>query len=164
MKKSFISRLLLLVAFLTILYSCRNDHFPDQETYNNSSKFNLTSKTISLNESKHKSKLVSELGKAETELKSRKTDASGKVVDYGNGVSIDTDNVIYIENGPNYYTYTFRINRENAPADAPVENLLLVPLPDGSYRELLVTYNLTDQEKQKILSGIGVDTKGKVTT
>ncbi|UOU98861.1 hypothetical protein MUU74_02665 [Chryseobacterium daecheongense] len=163
MKRNLMSRLLLLVAFLTILYSCRNDHFPDQETYNNSNKYNLASKTISLNESKHKSKLVSELGKAETQLKSRKTDASGKVVNYGNGVSIDTDNVIYIENGPNYHTYTFRITRENAPADAPVENLLLVPLPDGSYRELLVTYNLTDQEKQKILSGIGVDTKGKVT-
>ncbi|WP_299177686.1 hypothetical protein [uncultured Chryseobacterium sp.] len=151
-----------MVTSLTILYSCRNDHFPEQEKYSNSSKYNLTSKTISLNESKHKSKLVSELGKAETQLKSRKTDASGKVVNYGNGVSIDTDNVIYIENGPNYHTYTFRINKENAPADAPVENLLLSPLPDGTYREFLITYNFTEQEKQIILSGGDVNRSGKV--
>ncbi|UOU99911.1 hypothetical protein MUU74_08140 [Chryseobacterium daecheongense] len=162
MKRNLISRLLLLVTSLTVLYSCRNDHFPEQETYSNSSKYNLTSKTISLNESKHKSKLVSELGKAETQLKSRKTDASGKVVNYGNGVSIDTDHVIYIENGPNYHTYTFRINRENAPADAPVENLLLSPLPDGTYREFLITYNFTEQEKQIILSGGDVNRSGKV--
>ncbi|ROI00222.1 hypothetical protein [Chryseobacterium daecheongense] len=163
MKRNFISRLLLLVILLIVLYSCRNDHFPEQDTYNNTGKFNLTSKTISLNESKHKSKLVSELSKAEIGLKSMKTDASGKVVNYGNGVSIGTDNVIYIENGPNYHTYTFRINRENAPTDAPVENLLLVPLPDGSYRELLVTYNLTEQEKIAYLQNKVIDPK-KVKT
>ncbi|MCU7615615.1 hypothetical protein NZ698_00275 [Chryseobacterium sp. PBS4-4] len=33
-------------------------------------------------------------------------------MNYGNGVTINTDDVIYIENGPNYHTYTFRINRE----------------------------------------------------
>ncbi|UOU99697.1 hypothetical protein MUU74_07005 [Chryseobacterium daecheongense] len=146
-----------------MLQSCRNDHFPEQETYSNSSKFNLTSKTISLNESKHKSKLVSELNKAETELKNRKTDASGKIINYDNGVSIDTDHVIYIENGPNYHTYTFRINRENSPADTPVENLVLTPLPNGGHREFLVSYQFTQQEKQKMLSGYPVDTKGKTT-
>lgn len=163
MKQKFILWLSLLAVFNFMLQSCRNDHFLEQETYSNSSKFNLSSKTISLNESKHQLKLIAELDKVQTELKSIKTNVSGKVVNYGNGVSIDTDNVIYIENGSNYHTYTFKINRENAPIDAPVENLLLVPLPDGSYRELLVVYNLTAQEKQKILSGIGVDTKGKTT-
>ncbi|UOU99791.1 hypothetical protein MUU74_07485 [Chryseobacterium daecheongense] len=163
MKRNLMSRLLLLVAFLTILYSCRNDQFPEKETYNNGSEFQLTSKTISLNESQHKAKLVSELSKAETELKNRKTDALGKIVNYGNGVSIDTDNVIYIENGPNYHTYTFKINNENAPADAPIENLLLSPLPDGTYREFLVTYNFTELEKIAYLSGEGVDRTGKMT-
>ncbi|WEK69138.1 MAG: hypothetical protein P0Y62_14960 [Candidatus Chryseobacterium colombiense] len=67
------------------------------------------------------------------------------MIDYGNGVSIDTDDVIYIENGPHYYTYTFHIKRDNAPEDAPLENLLLSPLPDGSYREL---YTLTSIESR----------------
>ena len=92
-----------------------------------------------------------------------KSNAQGKVVSYANGVSIDTDDVIYIENGPNYYTYTFRLNRENAPADAPVENLVLSPLSDGSWKEVLITYNLTAQEKQTMLSGGAVNLTGKVT-
>ena len=79
------------------------------------------------------------------------------------GVSIDTDHVIYIENGSNYHTYTFNVIRENAPADAPVENLILSPLPDGSYKELLITYTITPHEKQQIMDGETVDTRGKTT-
>lgn len=89
--------------------------------------------------------------------------SAGKVVQYGNGVSINTDDVIYIENGPDYHTYTFRIDRQNAPADAPIENLVLTPLPDGSYKELLVSYNLTIQEKQSLALGKVIDTEGKTT-
>jgi hypothetical protein len=92
-----------------------------------------------------------------------KSNAQGKVINYGNGVSIDTDDVTYIENGPNYHTYTFNIKRENAPGDAPVENLVLSPLTDGTYRELLFSYNLTPQEKQILMNGGFVDTKNKVT-
>ncbi|MCY0968760.1 hypothetical protein [Chryseobacterium wangxinyae] len=158
MKK--ISFLMLLA--LAFLLSCRTDQFPEKETYNNTSAFQLTSKRISLDESKHKTKLLPELKKAELGIKAFKSNAQGKLVNYADGVSIDTDNVIYIENGPNYYTYTFRINRENAPADAPVENLVLSPLSDGTYREMLVTYDLTSQEKNTILSGDGVDLSGKI--
>ncbi len=135
--------------------SCRTDHFHEKETYNNSSKFQLTSKRVSLSEAKHKEKLFTELDKAEANFK-----AFSKNV---NGVCIDTDDVIYIENGSNYHTYTFNIIRENAPADAPVENLVLSPLPDGSYKELLITYNFTPHEKQKIMDGETVDTRGKTT-
>ncbi|MDR2236639.1 MAG: hypothetical protein LBE92_10985 [Chryseobacterium sp.] len=69
--------------------------------------------------------------------------------------------MIYIENGSDYHTYTFNIVRENAPESAPVENLLLSPLPDGTYREFLVTYYLTEKEKQSIRSGSGIPLKGK---
>lgn len=39
---------------------------------------------------------------------------------------------------------------------------MLSPLPDGTYREFLLTYNFTQKEKQDVLAGKGVDTKGKV--
>jgi len=165
MKKNLFLRLCLILLVSLTIYSCRTEHLPENETaYNNSSKFQLTSKRISLNESKHKEKLIIELHKAEDKFKAiSKTNINGRVIDYGNGVSINIDNVIYIENGPNYHTYTFNITRENAPADTPVENLVLSPLTDGTYRELLVTYNLTAQEKQMLENRIPVDTKGKVT-
>jgi len=156
MKK--ISWLSFMAVFLT-LFSCQNDLIPEQEAHSNSSKFQLTSKRISLNQSKHKVKLLPELEKAKRGFEAKNT--AGKVVQYGNGVSINTDDVVYIENGPNYHTYTFRIDRQNAPADAPIENLVLTPLPDGSYKELLVTYTLTPAEKQQLRQGLPVNLQGK---
>ncbi|MCX8525974.1 hypothetical protein OF897_18835 [Chryseobacterium formosus] len=57
----------------------------------------------------------------------------------------------------------FKIKRENAPETAPLENLLLIPTADGSYKEFLVTYNLTPQEREKVRNGEPVNTKGKTT-
>ena len=82
---------------------------------------------------------------------------------YGNNFSIDTENVTYIENGPNFHTYTFNIIRENASPTDPVENLVLAPMTDGTYKELLITYHLTAAEKQTLMNGGFVDTKGKTT-
>lgn len=163
MKNKFIARLLSLVTIMVLLYSCRNELLTEQETYNNSGQFRPTSKTIRLEQSKHKLVLKTELQKAQNNLTEIKTNVSGKVVDYANGVSIDTDNVTYIEYGTNFHTYTFNLIRENAPENAPLENLVLSSLPDGTYKELLVTYNFTPQEKQDLLSRKGVKTAGKAT-
>ncbi|PTT29363.1 hypothetical protein DBR28_16560 [Chryseobacterium sp. HMWF028] len=126
MKNKFISWLSFLTVLSLIVQSCRNDYLQDQhETYNNSSQFRPTSKTISLEESKHKLVLKTELQKAKGNLQEVKTNVSSKTIDYANGVSIDTDNVTYIEYGPSFHTYTFNLVRENAPEDAPLENLVL---------------------------------------
>jgi len=160
MKRNFL-RLFLMLGLLS-LNSCRQDLLPEKETYNNSGAFQLTSQRISLDEAKHKAKLFPELAQVESKFKafSRKS-AHGKTVNYGNGISIETDDVIYIENGPNYHTYTFNIKKESALPSDPLENLLLVPLPDGTYREYLVVYNLSIADKEKIAAGIPVDTQGK---
>lgn len=163
MKNKFIARLLTLVTIMVLFYSCRNELTTEQETYNNSSQFRPTSKTIRLDQSKHKLALKTELQKAQNNLTEIKTNASGKSVDYANGVSIDTDNVTYIEVGPTFHTYTFNLVRENAPENAPLENLVLSSLPDGTYKELLVTYTFTPQEKLDLLAGKGVKTAGKTT-
>lgn len=164
MKKNLFLRLCLMMAVVLSTYSCQQDILHEQETYNNTSAFQLTSKRISLDESQHKAKLLPELKKAEAEFNAfSKTNAQGKTVNYGNGVSIDTNDVIYIENGTGFHSYTFNIKHDNAAADAPVENLVLSPLADGTYRELLLTYNLTLQEKQLLESGISVETHGKIS-
>ncbi|MDN5478679.1 MAG: hypothetical protein L0G39_17270, partial [Chryseobacterium sp.] len=150
MRKKSILWLFLLIALSISLYSCRNDYFPEKETLSNSSKFRLTSKTISLEETKHKVMLDGELQKVQGKLSK-------------NGVSVDTDHVIYIENGSNYHTYTFRIVKENTSENEPLENLVLSPLPDGSYKKLIFTYDFTLAEKQNLLNGIPVNTKGKTT-
>ena len=162
MKKNLFLRLCLILMVAVTAYSCRTDQFPEQETFNNSSKFQLTSKRISLNESKHKSKIIPLLEKTTNDLQKVKTSSAfGRTINYGDSISIDTDDVLLMENGPNYYTYTFNITRKNASPNAPVENLVLSPMSDGTYREILVTYNLTEQEKDLIRSGKTLDLKNK---
>ena len=141
--------------------SCRQDILHEQETYNNSSAFQLTSKRISLDEAKHKDKLLPELQKAKKEVEKQKLNIQGKLVDIGNGIIIDTDEVIYMENGPDFHTYTFSVVRENAPANAPVENILMSPNTDGSYRVFHIVLNLSEADKTKIANREYVDYKNK---
>ena len=48
-----------------------------------------------MDEAKHKEKLITELDKVEATFKAiSKSNINGRVIDYGNGVSIDTDDVI----------------------------------------------------------------------
>ncbi|AZA62531.1 hypothetical protein [Chryseobacterium indoltheticum] len=66
MKKNLSLRLCLILIVAITAYSCRTDQFPEAQSFiNDSSKFQLTSKRISLDESKHKAKLLPELEKAE---------------------------------------------------------------------------------------------------
>jgi len=161
MKKKLFLRLCLILVVAITVYSCRTDQFPENETFNDSSKFQLTSKRISLNEAKHKAKLLPELQKAEKEVEKQKLNIQEKLVNIGNGITIDTDEVIYMENGPDFHTYTFSVIRDNAPVNAPVENLLLTPNPDGSYRVFHIVLNLTEADKARIAKKEYVDYKNK---
>ncbi|UTX46976.1 hypothetical protein [Chryseobacterium sp. MA9] len=164
MTKKLFSWLLFVTAFSLMLLSCRNDYLPDQQqdsTINNA--FRYTYKRISLEESKHKINLVPELKKINEKLKTQETYALGKAVKYSNGVSVNTDDVIYIERGTNVHSYTFHITRENTSPDAPLENLVLSSQPDGTYKELLITYNFTPQEKGILANGGSIETKGKLS-
>ncbi|MDN5475644.1 MAG: hypothetical protein L0G39_01815, partial [Chryseobacterium sp.] len=152
---------LMLLALILLLFSCRTEILNDETVAaTEKNKFQLTSKRISLDQSPHKLSLLPEINKIETELKKSKQNAFGKTIDHVDGVSIDTEHVIYIENGPNYHTYTFNI--KNTPGSL-LQNLVLTPLPDGSYKKLIFTYNFTDAEKLNVFKGIPVDTKGKTS-
>jgi hypothetical protein len=164
MKKNLFLRLCLIVIAMLSLNSCRQDILHEQETYNNTSAFQLTSQRISLNEAQHKTNLIPKIKQVETNLYTEsKNNLQGKTVNFRNGISIDTDDVIYLEKGSDFHSYTFRINHENAPYNAPIENLVISSRPDGTWKEVLVTYYLTAQERQNLLSGGTVDFTGKVT-
>src|SRR5690606_12158883 len=90
-------------------------------------------------------------------------DSPSILVSFGDIINIDTDHVIYIENCPNYHIYTFSIQRENPLPGDPLENLVLSPLPDGSYKELLVTYHLTTQEKALLTEGSFIIPHNKIS-
>ncbi|RCU42510.1 hypothetical protein EIZ47_09190 [Chryseobacterium lacus] len=148
-------KLLSFLLILLVLAACRNDHLQDLHYQEEGAKSELVSRIISLNESVHKQKLLPQLKAAKENIKkTMPKNIFGKMVSFGDSISIDTEQVIYIENGPNYHTYTFAIERTNPSPNDPMENLLLTPLPDGTYKEFIVTYNLTQQEKNNIRNGI----------
>src|SRR5690606_1159510 len=146
------NKIYLLLLFV-VLAACRSDDLQDVEQRNAQLTKGLITKIISLNESKHKTRLLSELSNSKQMLsKPSLKNTLGKTVNYGDSISINTDHVVYIENG-NYHNYIFKINRTNSQVNEPIENLLLTPLPDGSYKEYLIEYFITEQELQLFESG-----------
>ncbi len=76
--------------------------------------------------------------------------------------SIDTNFCKYIENAnQTYHSYTFPIIRNDSINN--VENLLLSLQEDGTYLALLVSYNLTEQEKNDLKNKLEVNLENKVT-
>ena len=69
MKKNLFLRLCLILVVAVTAYSCRTDQFPEQETFNNSAKFQLTSKRISLKDANHREKLLPKIEQVEVEFK-----------------------------------------------------------------------------------------------
>ncbi|QQV02046.1 MULTISPECIES: hypothetical protein [Chryseobacterium] len=161
MKKKLFLRLCLMFLISVSAFSCRTEEFHNEEETHGSTGLRLTSQRISLNEAKHRTKLLPDLEKAETAIEKKALKVQGKSVNIGNEITIDTDEVIYIENGPDYHTYTFSVIRDNASANAPVENILMTPNTDGSYRVFHIVLNLTEADKVKIANREYVDYKNK---
>ncbi|MCX8524346.1 hypothetical protein OF897_10540, partial [Chryseobacterium formosus] len=160
MKKNLFLRLCLILLVAVTAYSCRTEDLHNEEAQQQT-QLRLTSQRISLSEAKHRSQLLPNLEKAETAIEKKQLNVQGKLVNIGNGITIDTDDVIYIENGPDFHTYTFSVIRDNASANAPVENVLMTPNTDGSYRVFHIVLNLTEADKAKIGNREFVDFKNK---
>ncbi|OBX23567.1 MULTISPECIES: hypothetical protein [Bizionia] len=79
----------------------------------------------------------------------------------GTGLSLETDfaTLIQFENG--YHSYTFLVN--NTPEGEGLQNVLLSLQEDGSYKEFLVHYNITDQEIELLDNGQEVDFVDRLT-
>ncbi|WP_144280870.1 hypothetical protein [Chryseobacterium echinoideorum] len=161
MKKNLFLRLCLMFLVGFSAFSCRTEEFHNEEETHGNAGLRLTSQRISLSQAKHRTQLLPDLEKAETAIEKKKLNMQGKSVNIGNGITIDTDEVIYMENGPDYHTYTFSVIRDNAPANAPVENILMTPNTDGSYRVFHIVLNLTEADKAKIANREYVDYKNK---
>ncbi|WP_187477938.1 hypothetical protein [Amniculibacterium sp. G2-70] len=160
MKNKKLKIFVYLTVLLGFLVSCRTDFINEQTVKNNNSS-SLTSRRISLQESSHRQRLSPKLSELKKNLNNE--NISGKSINLGDSITINTNDIIMMENGTNFHTYTFRINRNNPPPNAPIENLLLTPKSDGSYDGYWITFNLNEQEKLKILNNEKLDLRNKTT-
>lgn len=159
MKNKKLKIFVYLSVILGFLVSCRTDFVNEQIVKNNNAS-SLTSRSISLQESPHRQRLAPILSELNKNLNNG--NKSQKSVNFGDSIIVDTDDIIMMENGSNYHTYTFKVKRTNAKPNDPVENLLLSALPNGTYREFWVTYNVSENEKQLIQNGGSVNFKNKL--
>lgn len=112
----------------------------------------VTVSTIPQNQFIDNNRVWSKIGALKTELAEfSKTSQNRTVHSNETGLSIDTDFATYIEFENGYHSYTFLVT--NTPAGEGLQNILLSLQDDGSYKEFLVHYNITDDEIVRLDDG-----------
>ena len=145
------------------MYSCqKDDDFKTVEENKTVNKAPFKISKIGKEKMDANKYLKEKLSKLQENIKKRKTNAQNKTV-YSSALDfyINTDYATYIESTDStYHSYTFAIIR-TIETDY-LENLLISLQPDGSYKTILLTYNITTQEKEDLLNGFQVNLLDKV--
>ena len=118
--------------------SCSKDFYDEIKLSNNSKQMRYLNK----NEVLSIPKIVIKLNKFRN-IENRSTDRVVQSNVYN--FYVNTQSALYIKND-NQETYTFEVKRD--VCDGKVENLVLVSMPDNSFRVLLVKYYFTYAEKE----------------
>ena len=76
---------------------------------------------------------------------------------------LNLNEATYIEDAENnFHSYTFSVNSADEESSI-IENVILVSTTSEEYKAYLTTYNLTEEEKEKIINGEVVDLEGKAS-
>lgn len=154
---------IILILICAAMISCHTEESYSEIRQVYDSNYPVNSKKISIQDSKHKVKLLRELENSKVIIGKLNHTIFGKKITYKEGFSFDTQQIIYIENGPQLHTYTFSVYRDNSTGTDPVSNLLFVPTSEGAYAKYMVYYNFTEEEQNILMKGGYVDTKGKMS-
>jgi len=165
MKKAFKNYVKLGVFLLGIsltLVSCQKD-----DEISNQKNETLTLRPISVikiskEEIQSNSKIVDKLTQISTTKTSRKT-LSRTVLDEVTGIEIETDYAILYTDTTrdyDYHSYTFPV--VNTPIGAGLENILISLQPDGTYKDYLIHYEISEEEIEMIYNKDFVDLEGKI--
>lgn len=107
--------------------------------------------------------VINKIQSIKSQKKNTQTNAQNKTV-YSEELNfyINTDRATYIENlEGNYHSYTFPIYRDTD--NGLLENLLLSLQQDGTYKAFIVSYDLTEQEKEDLDNGLYIDLEDRST-
>lgn len=157
MKNSFknIIRLGILTFGFLILYSCQKEEPIEVEKlkqeFSVTSPFSVT--TIESSEIQSNSTLINKLSNLNSKLALHSKTAKNKnkySVKYN--FTVNTDISKYIESADgSYHSYTFMVN--SLEDNGLTKNLIVSLEPDGSYKMVLVSYNLTAVDRQNLQRG-----------
>ena len=156
--------------------NCDNDEIVSENDNNtiintdsiaNNNPFGFTIQTLELKDIESNTEVFDEIenikNKSNKSNKANRNNKSLKTV-YSSDESfiIDTGIVKYMQNQDStYHSYTFPVYRANN--NSGLENLMLSSQDDGTYKNYIVTYDLTEQEILDLNNNLPVDLKNKVT-
>ncbi|MNU15611.1 hypothetical protein D3C71_37530 [compost metagenome] len=163
MKKKLLLRLCFILMVALTAYSCRTDHFPEQQTDFENQFQNRKFYVLNAKEVKAMPGLLDKVQAIQQNSMVRNTEiqTTSKTNQDSllQGSIIDTDSVLVIENNGSK-TYTFKITRDSA--SPIVENLVLKKNEDESFSGVMLKYNFTEQDKQISSLGHSVDYTNKI--
>ncbi len=163
MKKKLLLRLCFILMVALSAYSCRTDHFPEQQTdfenqFQNRKFYVLNAKEVkAIPGLLDKVRTIQQNSMVrDTEIQTASKTNQDSLLQ---GSIIDTDSVLVIENNGSK-TYTFKITRDSAfPV---VKNLVLKKNEDESFSGIMLKYNFTEQERKISSLGHSVDFTNKI--
>lgn len=162
--KNYLKLGILLFGISAIVTGClKDDDFAEAEVSQEQQENGISVRTIYRDEIFNNPKIATQLNNGALNLQPNTIDntSSARVVYNSNyQFYVDTDKASYIENG-NYNSYTFAVTRDED--NGLVENLLLSLQDDGSYLPVLMSYNISEIEKELLANNEEVDLEGKIT-
>ncbi len=146
-------KILFLLTILSFVGCQPEEEVVEQNNYQNS----FTIERISENEFKKKAPKA--FGKMELLKQNSSNNTHQRTVNINNEFSVDTDEIVQITK-ENKVSYTLPIYR--TIENGLVENLVLSLQNDNSFSAKIITYNLSQSEKELLQNGIFVDVNNKM--
>ena len=156
--KNYLKFVMLLLGIPIILNSCVKDDDFIQNTTNKSKVNALTIKRINFDEIKTNKTLYRKIKTVNTNLKEANKSNAKTINDSLTNITINTNFANYIINENGLHSYTFMVT--NTPEGSGLKNVLLSLQPDGTFKEYLIHYDVTEQELTQIDNGEAINLTG----
>ena len=146
------------------VFSCQkeDDSFIKQEHTSQTSKTKYSITKIDYQTVQQNNRLLKSLTKIKEQTGTKGSSTQNRLVhSSAYGFYIDTDVATYMENANgSYHSYTFPVIRDN-PTVA-LENILFSLQADGTYKVSIVSYDITESEREALLNRQYIDLTNKI--
>ena len=154
--KNYLKLGILLFGISFFLTNCEKETFEVEQTTN--SKYSLS--RIDLKQIQKNEALIEKIGSIENSIKKTKSNLQARYENVQFNLNLNSATYIEATDG-SYHSYSFYI--ENYENNFNINNIVLSSTENGEYEADLVTYSLTEEERNQINNGIEMDLINKTT-
>ncbi|MCT2409666.1 hypothetical protein NZD88_19100 [Chryseobacterium antibioticum] len=138
MRKKIILRLLLLTAFMALLWSCQQELQQAEQEYDAQLQKNTVEWLSRAQLEKNHPQVLDKINRISP---NNASDNNKTYTDTENEFSIDTDEAYVVKDANGTKTYTFKIKRDSEKDEGSLENLILKDIGDGNFFAYFITYD-----------------------